>query len=65
MKDIKGRVHAKTGYISGVRTLSGYVQGKSGRWFAFSFLFNDKKPRIGTRPATQMQDRICRILAGE
>ena len=66
MRSIKGQVKAKTGYISGVRTLSGYVEAKSGQWFAFSFLFNDAGPkRIGTSPATRLQDKICGILARE
>lgn len=34
------QVYAKTGYISGVIGLSGYVQAQSGRIYAFSFLFN-------------------------
>jgi D-alanyl-D-alanine carboxypeptidase/D-alanyl-D-alanine-endopeptidase (penicillin-binding protein 4) len=65
MKDIKGTVFAKTGYISGVRSLSGYVQGATGQWYAFSYLYNDRKPKLGsTGPATRMQDKLCRILAG-
>jgi serine-type D-Ala-D-Ala carboxypeptidase/endopeptidase (penicillin-binding protein 4) len=34
------QVYAKTGYISGVIGLSGYVHAQSGRIYAFSFLFN-------------------------
>lgn len=33
-------VYAKTGYISGVIGLSGYVHAQSGKVYAFSFLFN-------------------------
>ena len=34
------QVYAKTGYISGVIGLSGYVHAQSGKIYAFSFLFN-------------------------
>jgi D-alanyl-D-alanine carboxypeptidase/D-alanyl-D-alanine-endopeptidase (penicillin-binding protein 4) len=34
------QVYAKTGYISGVIGLSGYVHAQSGKVYAFSFLFN-------------------------
>ena len=30
LKDLKGKVHAKTGFIGGVRSLSGYVQNDDG-----------------------------------
>ncbi|MQA89572.1 MAG: D-alanyl-D-alanine carboxypeptidase/D-alanyl-D-alanine-endopeptidase [Gemmatimonas sp.] len=36
----EGNLHAKTGYIRGVRTLSGYVTAKNGELIAFSFLYN-------------------------
>jgi serine-type D-Ala-D-Ala carboxypeptidase/endopeptidase (penicillin-binding protein 4) len=36
-----GRVHAKTGSLSGVRALSGYVQTAEGEWIAFSMLANN------------------------
>ena len=31
---------AKTGYIGGVRSLSGYVQNDDGHWIVFSIIFN-------------------------
>lgn len=34
----RNKVHAKTGAITGVYSLSGYVQAKSGRWYIFSVL---------------------------
>jgi len=61
MLDLKGRVHAKTGFIGGVRSLSGYVQNdSSGHWIAFSIIYNG----IGAvKPFEDRQDNACRILA--
>ncbi len=64
MKDLDGRVFAKTGTIGGVSSLSGYIKGPAGRWYAFSVLCNDtNKAKGGTGAATQLQDEICRTLA--
>lgn len=53
---LKGKVFAKTGYINGVRALSGYVlNGK--RRFAFSILMNDC---VYSR---ECQDEIIKLLA--
>jgi D-alanyl-D-alanine carboxypeptidase/D-alanyl-D-alanine-endopeptidase (penicillin-binding protein 4) len=56
----RGRVFAKTGYISGVRTLAGYVQTKKGTWLAFAFFYNQAAV---TRPLNDLQDKACRALA--
>lgn len=40
--DLSNRVVAKTGSITGVYTLAGYVTAKSGRTFAFSVMTSDK-----------------------
>ncbi len=61
MKDVPGLVCAKTGYIGGVRTLSGYVETPDRRMYAFSLLFNGFKRT--SRPFTKMQDRFCEVLA--
>ncbi|HEX7896271.1 MAG TPA: D-alanyl-D-alanine carboxypeptidase/D-alanyl-D-alanine-endopeptidase [Planctomycetota bacterium] len=54
--DVRGRVRAKTGHLSGISTLSGYVDAKGGDTFTFSILVN-----AGGGDA--LQDRICEILA--
>lgn len=58
--DVKGRVFAKTGYIKNVRTLSGYVQSRSGQWLAFAFYYNQSG---NTAEIKGVQDEVCRILA--
>lgn len=43
---LRGRVVAKTGSITNVYTLAGYVTAKSGRTFAFSIMADNKNPTI-------------------
>ncbi|MCH8879036.1 MAG: D-alanyl-D-alanine carboxypeptidase, partial [Planctomycetes bacterium] len=61
MKDIPGRVMAKTGYMRGVRSLSGYVRATPKEWYAFSVLFNEIPG--GTAPYNRIHDDVCRALA--
>lgn len=61
MTDISGSVHAKTGYVRGVRTLSGYVETRGGRLLCFSVLFNGIRGR--TAPYNKIHDDVCRLLA--
>ena len=56
-----GRVHAKTGHISRVTTLSGYIESESDDTYVFSILVNLNKAG-STRPADGLQDRICELL---
>lgn len=60
MKDLKGHVWAKTGFIGGVRALSGYALTREGRWLAFSILFN--KIPGSVKPIEELQDDACRLL---
>jgi len=56
----KSRVRAKTGYVNGTRTLSGYVKTLDEEIIAFSILVN--KIKGGTWQAKRLQDFICRFL---
>lgn len=60
LKDIEGQVLAKTGYIGGVRSLSGYAKTKSGKWLAFSIIYNDVPGDV--KPFEALQDEACRVL---
>jgi D-alanyl-D-alanine carboxypeptidase/D-alanyl-D-alanine-endopeptidase (penicillin-binding protein 4) len=57
--DLKGRVFGKSGYVSGVRSLSGFLKAKDGHFYAFSILMN-KVPEDGT--AKQLQERIVKAV---
>jgi PBP4 family serine-type D-alanyl-D-alanine carboxypeptidase len=62
MKDTpaEGNVTAKTGSMSGVNSLVGYVTGKNGERFAFSILINGI---YKSKYATKLQDDISIALA--
>ncbi len=57
----EGNVHAKTGYISNVRALSGYVTDADNEELVFSMICN--RYTISTKEVNASQDKICRILA--
>jgi D-alanyl-D-alanine carboxypeptidase/D-alanyl-D-alanine-endopeptidase (penicillin-binding protein 4) len=54
-----GNLHAKTGYIRDVRTLSGYVKTADGELVVFSMLYNGK----GTSGARGVQQNLGVLLA--
>ncbi|MGB0715888.1 MAG: D-alanyl-D-alanine carboxypeptidase/D-alanyl-D-alanine endopeptidase [Phycisphaerae bacterium] len=61
MREQKGRVVAKTGTMTGIRTLSGYILSKSGeRKLAFAIMFNDFPG--STTPYREIQDEFCGVL---
>ena len=55
-------VRAKTGFITGARTLSGYVDTRSGDTLAFSVMCNHYT--IPTREINELQDELINLLAG-
>ncbi len=55
----RGNVMAKTGYLSGVSTLSGYAKARSGKVYAFSILMNHIR---GEWRAKAAQDRIVKAV---
>jgi D-alanyl-D-alanine carboxypeptidase/D-alanyl-D-alanine-endopeptidase (penicillin-binding protein 4) len=60
--DVKGRVHAKTGHVGGVSTLSGYVDAAGGDTFVFSILVNAEEGG-SSAGADRVEDKICELLA--
>ena len=59
---MEGRVRAKTGSLSGVFCLAGYVAAADGTDYAFSFFFNDLDG--STARARAAHDQLVRVLAG-
>ena len=57
---VLGRIHAKTGTLTHVSTLSGYAQRRDGIWVAFSILVNNHNGRTGEVRA--VIDRICSAI---
>jgi len=55
-----GKVHAKTGSLSHVSALSGYIERADGTWAGFSILVNNYAgPSAGIRG---VMDRICNLI---
>lgn len=57
--ELTGKVYAKTGYIKGVKNLSGYAISVDGQVYIFSILVNNLK---STKPANEIQERVCKVL---
>jgi D-alanyl-D-alanine carboxypeptidase/D-alanyl-D-alanine-endopeptidase (penicillin-binding protein 4) len=57
MKELKGRVRAKTGHLGGISALSGYVTAADGSVLVFSVIVN------GKGRADSFQNDLCRLLA--
>jgi len=65
MKDsvIAGRIHAKTGSVSHVRTLSGFAETPGGRKLIFSFLTNNEQGKNHEVP--DAIDGLCQAMIEE
>jgi D-alanyl-D-alanine carboxypeptidase/D-alanyl-D-alanine-endopeptidase (penicillin-binding protein 4) len=65
MKDaaVAGRIHAKTGSVAHVRTLSGYAETPGGRRLIFSFLSNNQHGKAHEVPDTI--DELCLAMLQE
>jgi D-alanyl-D-alanine carboxypeptidase/D-alanyl-D-alanine-endopeptidase (penicillin-binding protein 4) len=57
---LEGHVFAKTGHISGVRALSGYVKTHDRRWLTFAIIYNNIPG--GVEPYEALQDEAVRLL---
>jgi D-alanyl-D-alanine carboxypeptidase/D-alanyl-D-alanine-endopeptidase (penicillin-binding protein 4) len=58
-----GNVHAKTGTVTGVRSLCGYLTAANGHHIAFSIINQGVNGDDGTASeARNLQDRICEML---
>jgi D-alanyl-D-alanine carboxypeptidase/D-alanyl-D-alanine-endopeptidase (penicillin-binding protein 4) len=60
MKELNGQVFAKTGYIRGVRALSGYIHTDDDRWLCFSIIYNRIPGSV--QPFNDLQDEACRLM---
>lgn len=57
--DLKGRVLGKSGYVNGVRSLSGFLRTADNQWYAFSILMNKAAEHPGVK---LLQERIIQSL---
>ena len=53
-------VHAKTGTVTGVSSLAGYITASNGHMLAFAIINNGL---LKTQTGQNIQDRICQELA--
>jgi len=57
---LNGHVFAKTGYIEGVRSLSGYVRTSDDEWLTFSIIYNHIPGSV--KPYEALQDEAVKLL---
>lgn len=61
-KPLVNDVRAKTGFLSGVIAMSGYVRDpSSGKGLVFSIITNDKPNRVQTTTVREMEEKIVRL----
>lgn len=56
---MKGKVHAKTGTVTGICTLAGYLKAANGHDLAFAIM---NQNQLSARDARRLQDLICEEL---
>ena len=63
---LRGKVHAKTGWIRGASSLSGYVQGEDGEQYVFSILIAYDRTKGGMNKHFKriQEDMVEAIAAG-
>ena len=54
------RIHAKTGSLSNVNALSGYIETRRGRWIAFSVMVNATP--VHSQKIQHLIDRLCALF---
>jgi D-alanyl-D-alanine carboxypeptidase/D-alanyl-D-alanine-endopeptidase (penicillin-binding protein 4) len=59
--DLRGRIFGKSGYISGVSSLSGYLKTKDNDWYVFSILMNGVPPGSNSG-AKALQETMVKAL---
>jgi serine-type D-Ala-D-Ala carboxypeptidase/endopeptidase (penicillin-binding protein 4) len=59
----EGRVFAKTGSLSSVRALSGYIHARSGEWFVFSILANNFASPTTPTDVERVIDQVVERIA--
>lgn len=70
LQELAGQVYGKSGYLSGVSALSGYLvlpagpEGGQPRTIAFSFLFNGFEPPVYNLHMKALQDKLVGAIEG-
>jgi len=57
---LAGKVHAKTGSMTKVKNLAGYLQTRSGKWIAFTFMANNYN--CGGARVKVIQEEVLKVL---
>jgi len=61
--ELDNAIFAKSGYLNGVRSLSGYLAHPGGRMVAFSFIINDISPSVDAKAKRLIDDCVREIDA--